>query len=628
MEKGAEKSAEVVLKERLDEKQYNKLYALKNPVMHDFIARYVDLCNPDSIFVCTDEKEDIEYIREATVRNTEEIKLRLAGHTIHYDGYFDQARDKINTKILLPEGVKIGKAINTIGREEGWEEVHSIFRDLMKGHELYVRFFCLGPLNSEFSIPCVQLTDSAYVAHSEDLLYRQGYEQFKRFGDSPDFFKFVHSAGELTNSVSKNTDKRRVYIDIKENTVYSTNTQYGGNTLGLKKLAMRLAIQKASREGWLTEHMFVMGVNGPENRVSYFSGAFPSMCGKTSTSMVEGEKIIGDDIAYLRKKKGVVYSVNVEKGIVGIIQGVNAKDDKLIWEALHSEGEVIFSNILRTEKGDVYWIDKDSNPPEKGINHSGEWYPGKKNKEGTEVDVSHKNARFTLSMTLLKNRDPEMENPEGVKIGGIIYGGRDSDTWVPVEESFDWQHGIITKGASLESETTAATLGQEGVRKFNPMSNLDFLSITIGRYIRDNLEFGKDLSSPPKIFSVNYFLKDEEGGWLNEREDKRVWLKWMELRVHNDVEAIKTPTGYIPEYEDLSKLFQDVLNKGYTEDSYVKQFTMRVQENINKTDRILDIYKNDVLDPPGEMTEVLNLQKERLLKVQKRLGDYVSPFDL
>jgi phosphoenolpyruvate carboxykinase (GTP) len=221
-----------------------------------------------------------------------------------------------------------------------------------------------------------------------------------------------------------------------------------------------------------------------------------------------------------------------------------------------------------------------------------------------------------------------MENPEGVKIGGIIYGGRDSDTWVPVEESFDWQHGIITKGASLESETTAATLGQEGVRKFNPMSNLDFLSVTIGRYIRDNLEFGKDLSSPPKIFSVNYFLKDEGGGWLNEREDKRVWLKWMELRVHNDVKAIKTPTGYIPEYEDLSKLFQDVLNKGYTEDSYVKQFTMRVQENINKTDRILDIYKNDVLDPPGEMTEVLNLQKERLLKVQKRLGDYVSPFDL
>ncbi len=628
MEKGAEKSTVVILKERLDEKQYNKLYALKNPAMHDFIARYVDLCNPDSIFVCTDQKEDLEYIRSASVRNTEEIKLRLAGHTIHYDGYFDQARDKINTKILLPEGVKIGKSINTVDRKEGWEEVHSIFRDLMKGHELYVRFFCLGPLNSEFSIPCVQLTDSAYVAHSEDLLYRQGYEQFKRFGDFPGFFKFVHSAGELTNSVSKNTGKRRVYIDIKENTVYSTNTQYGGNTIGLKKLAMRLAIQRASREGWLTEHMFVMGVNGPGSRVSYFSGAFPSMCGKTSTSMVEGEKIIGDDIAYLRKKKGAVYGVNVEKGIFGIIQGVNAKDDKLIWEALHSEGEIIFSNILRTEKGDVYWIDKDSNPPEKGINHSGEWYPGKKDKEGKEVDVSHKNARFTLSMTLLKNRDPEMENPEGVKIGGIIYGGRDSDTWVPVEESFDWQHGIITKGASLESETTAATLGQEGVRKFNPMSNLDFLSITIGRYIRDNLEFGKDLSSPPKIFSVNYFLKDEEGGWFNEREDKRVWLKWMELRVHNDVEAIKTPTGYIPEYEDLSKLFQDVLNKEYTEDSYVKQFTMRVRENINKTDRILDIYKNDVLDSPGEMTEVLNLQKERLLKVQKRLGDYVSPFDL
>jgi len=623
-----EEKTEKILKQRLDKPQYKKLAALNNPKMHTFVAKYIELCNPAKIFVATDTPQDIAYIRDAAIRNGEERSLKIKGHTGHFDGYYDQARDKKNTKILLPKGAKIGKAINTIDRETGYREVHEILKDLMKGKELYVRFFCLGPLNSVFSIPCVQLTDSAYVAHNEDLLYRQGYEQFKRIGDSPDFFRFVHSAGELGNAVSKNIDRRRVYIDIQENAVYSTNTQYGGNTIGLKKLAMRLGIQKASREGWLTEHMFIMGVHGPNGRVSYFTGAYPSMCGKTSTSMVEGEKIIGDDIAYLRRKNSSVYVVNVEKGIFGIIQGINVKDDALLWDALHAEGEIIFSNCLITEDRGIYWINKDSNPPTKGTNHSGEWFPGKKDKDGVPVDISHKNARFTLDMILLENRDPEMENPEGVKVSGMIYGGRDSDTWVPVEESFDWEHGIITKGASLESETTAATLGQEGVRVFNPMSNLDFLSITIGRYVQDNINFGRDLEDPPKIFSVNYFLKDKNGNWLNEREDKRVWLKWMELRTHGDVDAIKTPTGYIPKYEDLKRLFSDVLGKDYPEEEYIKQFMLRIPENLAKTDRVIRIYGNEVIDTPDLVVEVLKAQKERLLEAQKKYGDYISPFDL
>ncbi len=616
------------LKERMDEEQYKKLMDLNNPTLHRFIAKYVELLNPAKIFVGTDSEEDINYVRESAVRLGEERKLKIKGHTVHFDGYYDQARDKKNTKFLLPQGVNLGKDINYVDREEGLKEIFGIMKDIMKEHELFIRFYCLGPLYSEFSIPCVQLTDSPYVAHSEDLLYRHGYEYFKSIGDSPEFFKFVHSEGELENFVSKNIDKRRIYIDLEENTVYSANTQYGGNTIGLKKLAMRLAINKASKEGWLTEHMFVMGVNGPGGRVSYFTGAFPSMCGKTSTSMVEGEKIVGDDIAYLRRRNGRVYGVNVEKGIFGIIQGINSKDDKLIWEALHKEGEIIFSNVLVTEDGDVFWIGKDGTPPEKGINHSGEWYPGKKDAEGNEIPISHKNARFTLDMKLLSNRDPEMENPEGLEISGIIYGGRDSDTWVPVEESFDWEHGIITKGASLESETTAATLGQEGVRKFNPMSNLDFLSITIGKYIDINLKFGENLERVPKIFSVNYFLKDENGNWLNEREDKRVWLKWMELRTNNDVDAIKTPTGYIPKYQDLKRLFKDVLNKEYTEEDYVKQFTLRIPENLAKIDRIVSIYRNDVPDAPKRIFEVLEEQKKRLQDLQKKTGDYVSPFEL
>ena len=391
---------------------------------------------------------------------------------------------------------------------------------------------------------------------------------------------------------------------------------------------MRLAIQKASRENWLTEHMFIMGINGPGGRTGYFTGAFPSLCGKTSTSMVEGEKIIGDDIAYLRKRDGNVYGVNVERGVFGIIQGINVKDDSIFWDVLHSEGEIIFSNVLKMKDGGVYWIGKDSNPPNEGINHSGEWYEGKKDEAGNEIPISNKNARFTLSLNILPNRDPEMENPAGVKISGIIYGGRDSDTWVPVEEAFDWEHGIITKGAALESETTAATLGQEGVRKFNPMSNLDFLPITIGQYIKINLEFGKNLTDPPRIFSVNYFLKDKNGDWLNEREDKRVWLKWMELRTNNEAEVIRTPTGFIPIYVDLSELFRNVLNKQYSKEEYIKQFSLRVPESLAKIDRILNIYEQDVLDTPSQIAVVLEEQRQSLLEVQKKSGNLVSPYDL
>ena len=614
-----------VLKERLDKKNHEKLLAIDNPALHRFIAKYVELCNPDEVFVCTGSSEDVRYIREQSILSGEERKLATEGHTFHFDGYYDQARDEKNTKFLLPRGADLGPNINTISKDEGLREIHVLLKNAMRGHQMYVCFFCLGPTNSEFSLPCVQLTDSSYVAHSSVLLYRPGYEEFKRLGSSREFFKFLHSEGELEGGVSKNIHQRRIYIDIQADTVYSTNTQYGGNTIGHKKLAMRLAIHRASKERWLTEHMFLMGVHGPEGRVSYFTGAFPSLCGKTSTSMVKGETIVGDDIVYLRKKGGKMRAVNVEKGIFGILQGVNSKDDPILWKTLHNPGEIIFSNVLVTEEKSVYWIGKDGEIPKKGFNHSGEWTPGKKDDQGNEIPPSHRNARFTLDLKLLENVDPELNNPEGVLVSGIIYGGRDSDTWVPVEESFDWVHGVITKGASLESETTAAALGKEGVRKFNPMANLSFLSIPIGEYIKDHLNFGRALRDPPPIFSVNYFLKDSKGDFLNEKDDKVVWLKWMELRSHKEVGAIKTPTGFMPKYQDLKRLFKEVLDRDYPEEKYIEQFTIRIPENLAKIERIIEIYKTKVPDTPQMVFEVLEEQKRRLNGARKKYGDYVAP---
>jgi len=471
------------------------------------------------------------------------------------------------------------------------------------------------------------------VAHSEDLLYRQGYQEFVRQGKNAKFFKFVHSQGELEETglgllVSKDIDKRRVYIDIEDEVIYSANTQYGGNTIGLKKLAMRLAINRASKKGWLTEHMLVMGVHGKNDRVSYFTGAFPSMCGKTSTAMINGETIVGDDIAYIRNIDGKVRAVNVESGIFGIIDGINDKDDLLQWNALNMPAEVVFSNQLVYNDNKVYWNGKPGEKPKKGVNYSGDWFEGKKDKEGNEIKPSHKNARFTFKMDILDNVDPTLHDPAGVEVSGFLYGGRDSDTSVPVEESFDWTHGLVTKGACLESETTAATLGKEGVRVFNPMSNLDFLSIPIGRYIEDNLKFGNSVKNSPKIFSVNYFLRGKNGEWLNHKNDKAVWLKWMELRVNNEAEAIETPTGFIPLYKDLKQLFKQVLNKNYSEEDYIEQFTVRIPENLSKIDRMVKIFKTRVHDTPNIVFKVLEEQQKRLLAAKEKYGEYITPDSL
>lgn len=616
-----------VLKEHLDEPNLAKLTALENPAMHRFVADAIELCKPARVFVSTDAADDIAYIRQLALDLGEEKPLAMEGHTVHYDGYYDQARDVKNTAYLLPEGVELDKRINSVPRKEGLEEIFEYFNDSMAGKTMLVRFFCLGPTNSVFSIPCVQITDSSYVAHSEDLLYRHGYEQFKKIGASEDFFRFLHSAGRLgENMTSVDIDKRRVYIDIVTNTVYSVNTQYAGNTIGLKKLALRLAIRKADREGWLCEHMFLMGVHGPNGRKTYFAGAFPSACGKTSTAMLPGESIVGDDIAYIKKVNGDIRAANVEAGIFGIIRDVNPKDDPIIYKVLTSPGEIIFTNVLVAD-GKPYWLGMGCETPKKGFNHSGEWYEGKKDDQGNEIPLAHRNARYTVNLSKLENVDEKLHDPAGVPLQGIVYGGRDSDTCAPIQQAFDWAHGIITIGASLESESTAATLGKEGVRKFNLMSILDFLSIPIGKYIQNNLDFGSSLDSPPAIFGVNYFLKDANGNYLNGMLDKAVWIKWAELRVHNEVDAISTPTGLIPKYDDLKRLFKDVLQKDYSQEDYVEQFKLRIPENLAKLDRIEKIYQ-EVSDVPQIVFETFAAQRQRLQEMQKAKGDYPTPFDM
>jgi len=616
-----------VLQKKLSPGHFDRLMAIENPDMHAFVADAIQLTVPESVFVCTDSNRDMTLIRDLARNGGGENSLAAKGHTYHFDGPKDQARDKANTKYLLPPGTSLGENLNSTDKETGTSEARSFLAGSMKGKQMLICFFCLGPLDSDFSISCIQITDSPYVAHSEYILYRPGYEQFKKLSAGDEFFKFIHTEGRIENGVSIDVDKRRVYIDLQENIVYSTNTQYAGNTVGLKKLSLRLAINKASKEGWLAEHMFVMGAHGPAGRVTYFAGAFPSACGKTSTSMIPGQTIIGDDIAYLRKKDGQIYCANVECGIFGIIRDVNSKDDPVIYESLITPGEVIFGNVLITDDLTPHWLGMGKQLPAEGTNYSGKWFAGKTDDNGNEITPSHKNARYTVRISALSNRDRLADAPEGVPLGAIVYGGRDSDTLVPVEQAFDWAEGIITKGASLESETTAATLGKEGVRTFNIMSNMDFVSIPLGQYIQNNLDFTKDIEKPPLVFSVNYFLKGKDGKYLNGMLDKTIWILWAELRVHNDVQALKTPTGFIPKYEDLAKLFKENLNIEYTQAQYVEQFTVRIPNFLAKFDRVEKIYRTTVDDTPKILFDTFDRLRQRLKAAAQKHGDYISPFD-
>ena len=231
-----------------------------------------------------------------------------------------------------------------------------------------------------------------------------------------------------------------------------------------------------------------------------------------------------------------------------------------------------------------------------------------------------------LALSALENCDPELNNPMGIELGGIMYGGRDAKAYVPVQQSFSWEHGIIAYGASLETETTFATVGKEGVPEINMMSIQDFISIPLGRNVQNNLKFGRKLKKQPLIFGVNYFLKEVGNGkYVNGVQDKHVWIKWMELRVHNEVSALTTPTGYIPKFEDLHKLFKQVLNKNYTKEDYIKQFTIRVPENLAKIERVQRFYQENVTDTPLELFGILYLQRQRLIEAKEKYGDYISP---
>jgi len=621
-----------LLKSKMSEKSFEKLALLDNEKVMDFVGKFAEHCNPASIYICNDSEEDEQYIRDQALAKGEEFTLARNKQTIHWDNVNDQARDKVNTKYMVTaENLEKMKSLNSVEYNQGLEEIMGISKNIMAGKDAVVKFFCEGPAFSEFTMPCVQFTDSWYVAHSESILYRAAYEHFKAMtGKAKDeIFCFIHSAGELDErNTCKNLDKRRIYMDCQNNVVYSMNAQYAGNTVGLKKHSMRLAINKSGKEGWLCEHMFVMAcLNKEKGRRTYFTGAYPSACGKTSTAMIPGEEIVGDDIAYFRNINGEFRAVNVEQGIFGIIKDVNGQDDPLIFRNLNTNQEIIFSNVLRGEDNLPYWLGSNVPTPSKGDNFSGpNWYEGKKDANGNEIKCAHGNARYTMRLDYLDNFDKAgFDSKTGVKVSGVLYGGRDSDTCVPCEESASWKDGILLKACTLESETTSATLGAEGVRKPSPMANMDFLSYPLGEYTTNNIKFGESIANCPKVFSTNYFLRTPENKFCNSKLAKKVWVHWAEGRVHGEFEALDTPTGKIPMYEDVKKLFKDLLGEEFTKAEYDYQFTFRCTKWVEKLERSKKYFKK--MDPncPETIFTEWDAYIAKINAAKEKFGDEILP---
>ena len=618
-----------MLKRKMSAESYRKLLALENEKLFDFVGEYVEMCQPASVYMCDDSDTDAEYIRKRALELGEEAPLARPGHTIHYDGYDDQGRAPGATKNLVTEkDLPLMKHLQAMDRESGLAEVRGILKGIMRGKEAVVKLCCEGPTLSPFSIGCAQISDSFYVCHSEELLYRRGYEHFMKMEDKNKFFRFVHSAGRLdARGCSIDLDKRRIYQDLEEMIVLSTNNQYAGNSVGLKKHAMRLSIRLSGKEGWLCEHMFVMGVqNEKRSRATYFCGAFPSACGKTATAMLPGEKIVGDDIAYFRNINGEFRAVNVENGIFGIIKDVNADDDPVIFKTLQSSGlEIIFSNVLTGPDNLPYWLGMGVAAPHNGKNHSGEWEEGKRDDDGNIISCAHSNARYTIRLGYLENIDPVFNDKNGVLVEGIIYGGRDSHTSAPIEESADWESGIILKACTLESETTSATIGKEGVLAPQPMANLDFISYPIGQYFKNNIRFVQGIKKIPRIFTVNYFLRDKDGRFLTSKLAKKVWLHWAELRVHGEVGAYRSPLGYIPRYEDLKPMFREYLDEDFSKELYLELFQFRIDPWVAKLTRAIYFYENTAPDCPETFFAAWKAAIEKLRQAKTIYGPFIEP---
>ena len=625
--------ARSLFEKKLDAVNLGKLNKIKNEEALLKIANAISLGQPDKVIINDGSPEDCKMVRQMALEKGEEKPLAMKDHTIHFDLAKEQARLVDRTFYIVNQGEPTSSLAKKMDRKEAYDYIEKTMGGMMKGLNLIVGFYSRGPVGAKASVPAIEITTSTYVCHSADILYRNIFDKFdsevERRGY---FFTNVHSEGP---NRTEDLPNARIFMDRSWQTTFSMLCTYAGNTLLLKKGNHRFAVDMASFHqvgSEVSEHMFITGLRGPGDRLTYFAGAAPSGCGKTTTAMV-GSDFIGDDLAQLWiADDGTLRAINPEKGIFGIVKDVNQEGDPLLMKSLRQEGaEVIWSNVLIDDKQIPHWEGNGEETPQKGINFQGEWTKGKKDADGKDIPISHANARCTLECVNMPNyAEKAAESPEGVHVKVVTYSGRDNDTMPSVWVAHNAVEGVIL-GASIVSRATATEVGVTGVRR-QPWANQPFIPGGLGEYMQSQIDFYNSNKfsdkNKPLMAGLNYFLTHESRGGkgqglLGEKRDVKVWLGWLERRASGDVDAIETPIGLIPQYKDLKELFLSEINKEYPKDLHDRQFAFYVDNIVARIDMQKEAWGKES-NLPEALFKVYDKQKQGLLELKEKYGAVVS----
>ena len=573
------------------------------------------MCKPDQIvWIDGSEEEKARLTQEAT--ETGELVLldqeKMPGCLYHRTAINDVARTEDLTYICTGLREDAGPTNNWMSPEEGYRRAGSIFKGSMKGRTMYVIPFSMGPVGSPFSKIGVELTDSIYVVLNMRIMTHVGTSVLRQLGAGGEFTKCLHGKAELDI-------KRRLILHFPEdNTIWSVGSGYGGNVLlGKKCLALRIASNLSHREGWLAEHMLIMGVESPEGRIEYIAAAFPSACGKTNLAMLvppEGLKVkgyriwtVGDDIAWMRiDTDGRLWAVNPEKGFFGVAPGTNMKTNPNMMKTINRR--TIFTNVVLAKDGTVWWEGGEGEPPAKGWDWQGRpWKPGMKDEKGNPVLGAHPNSRFTAPLTQCPSHSFRTEHHHGVPISAVVFGGRRARLAPLVYEAFDWEHGVFV-GATMASERTAAQFGKMGEVRRDPMAMLPFCGYHMGDYFEHWLNMGRRMANPPRVFHVNWFRTDENGDflWPGFGENLRI-IEWILDRCRGEVDAVKTPIGYVPAPDSL-----DLTGLDLPGDSLAKLSAIDREDWYNETDSIATFFQQFGKRFPRALWDQLEQLRQRL----------------
>ncbi|HLQ67830.1 MAG TPA: phosphoenolpyruvate carboxykinase (GTP) [Candidatus Limnocylindrales bacterium] len=592
-----------------------------NTALLEWVAETARRCQPDHIVWCDGSELEKQRLTDRAVAEGVLIPLnqkKRPGCYLHRSDPKDVARVEHLTFICTPEKEDAGPTNNWMAPDEAYAKVAALLDGSMRGRTLYVIPYVMGPLGSPFSKIGVEVTDSVYVALSMRIMTRMGKPALDLLGDSNDFSRGVHSMLDL------NPERRFICHFPEDNTVWSVGSNYGGNVLlGKKCLALRLGSYLGRREGWLAEHMLILGVESPEGQTTYVAGAFPSACGKTNFAMLipprrfEGWRVwtVGDDIAWMRVgPDGRLWAINPEAGYFGVAPGTSVKSNPTAMRIV--ERDTIFTNVAMTQDGDVWWEGMTDSPPP-GLT---DWH-GQPYDPSSEKPAAHPNSRFCSPATNNPFLSRRINDPEGVPISAIVFGGRRATTVPLVLQSFNWIHGVYM-GATMGSETTAAATGKVGVVRRDPMAMLPFCGYNIGEYFCHWLEMRVRIPQPPKIFMVNWFRKGEDGKflWPGYGENMRV-LRWIVDRALVAVGGRETPVGWVPREGDIDLSGLNIPSDDFDEATAIRpdewSEELRSQGEFFRT---LDPYMPRALELQRELLASaiqLGVPRERLRKAPK-----------